>query len=238
MSHRYRKVYESVDMYSPNQLKAKGISYKILHSSDTKFRALISYREYKYYLKVFPLFRENIPSINFGTIKQEGESLDMKTLLNVPHTPLILAAIMGLLRFWVDMFNIQKMEYGADGRVRKGLYDLYLSKHFSDFERTTEVVKGKEVNILTRKVNEMKLLNIYADILKEEQIEGGLSAGMSIADIARKYNYPFSKMVQQLKRGIQVEKEHTENLKIAMEIAKDHLAEDPEYYIKLKKIEK
>lgn len=41
----------------------------------------------------------------------------------------------------------------------------------------------------------------------------------------------------QLKMGVEVEKEHTTNPKIAEIIAKHHLAEDPEYYTKLKKME-
>jgi len=43
---------------------------------------------------------------------------------------------------------------------------------------------------------------------------------------------------QQLKNGIKTELEHTKNHKVAKEIAKDHLSEDPNYYKKLKKIEK
>lgn len=42
---------------------------------------------------------------------------------------------------------------------------------------------------------------------------------------------------KQLAMGIRVELEHTKNLKIAREIAMDHLKEDPRYYTKLKKIE-
>ena len=38
---------------------------------------------------------------------------------------------------------------------------------------------------------------------------------------------------EELKKGIKVEKEHTDNPKIAMKIALDHLAEDPKYYTKL-----
>jgi hypothetical protein len=41
--------------------------------------------------------------------------------------------------------------------------------------------------------------------------------------------------VEQLKVGIEVESEHTPHKEIATIIAKHHLAEDPEYYIKLKK---
>ena len=42
----------------------------------------------------------------------------------------------------------------------------------------------------------------------------------------------------ELKRGIEVEKEHTESAEEAKQIALDHLAEDPKYYTKLKKIHK
>jgi len=39
---------------------------------------------------------------------------------------------------------------------------------------------------------------------------------------------------EQLEMGIKVEHEHTTNVDIAEVIAKHHLAEDPEYYSKLK----
>ena len=39
----------------------------------------------------------------------------------------------------------------------------------------------------------------------------------------------------QLKKGIEVEKEHTTDEKVAAKIALDHLAEDPDYYTKLTK---
>ena len=41
----------------------------------------------------------------------------------------------------------------------------------------------------------------------------------------------------QLAMGIEIEKEHTDNEDIATAIAKDHLSESPDYYIKLKAIE-
>jgi hypothetical protein len=43
---------------------------------------------------------------------------------------------------------------------------------------------------------------------------------------------------QQLKMGVDVEMEHTDNKEVAETIAKQHLEEDPEYYTKLKKMEK
>lgn len=43
---------------------------------------------------------------------------------------------------------------------------------------------------------------------------------------------------KQLEIGIKVEHEHTKLRGVAEIIAKQHLAEDPEYYTKLKKMEK
>lgn len=43
---------------------------------------------------------------------------------------------------------------------------------------------------------------------------------------------------QQLERGTKVEMEHTTDPKIARQIAKDHLAESPDYYVELTKMER
>jgi len=42
---------------------------------------------------------------------------------------------------------------------------------------------------------------------------------------------------EQLNMGIEIEKEHTDDPALAKEIAKDHLAEIPDYYTRLKKME-
>jgi Zn-dependent peptidase ImmA (M78 family) len=64
----------------------------------------------------------------------------------------------------------------------------------------------------------------------------GLSKGMSVQDIAKKYNVSVDVLKQQLKKGIKVEREHTNDAKKAARIAMDHLSEDPKYYTKLDKI--
>ncbi len=42
---------------------------------------------------------------------------------------------------------------------------------------------------------------------------------------------------KQLKMGIEVEKEHSDDIKIRKQIAKAHLVENPEYYTYLKEME-
>lgn len=55
--------------------------------------------------------------------------------------------------------------------------------------------------------------------------------------IASKFNVDYTYVMHQLQQGIKVEMEHTSNLQAAKEIALDHLAERPDYYERLKKVE-
>ena len=66
---------------------------------------------------------------------------------------------------------------------------------------------------------------------------GGLSDGMTVQDIVDKHNADYNQIVDQLMMGKDVEMEHTNNEKLSLKIAKDHLVEDPEYYTKLKNME-
>ena len=60
----------------------------------------------------------------------------------------------------------------------------------------------------------------------------------TVQDIAKKFNKSTKYILDQLKAGIRVEKEHTDQFEVAMEIALDHLNERPDYYEVLKSAEK
>jgi hypothetical protein len=79
-----------------------------------------------------------------------------------------------------------------------------------------------------------------------EKIPGGLAKGKTLKDIAKMHSKGkmkgdiedvFKTLKKELVKGVKTELEHTDSIKIAMEIAKDHLYEDPHYYTKLSKIE-
>lgn len=59
----------------------------------------------------------------------------------------------------------------------------------------------------------------------------------SINDISKKHGYSITKLENELKKGIKVEQEHTDNAEMAKEIALDHLAELPDYYTRLDDME-
>ncbi len=84
-----------------------------------------------------------------------------------------------------------------------------------------------------------------------KKLKGGLADTSNLFDLAAKHvedktvkkQSPeriakmLTHLTQQLVKGIKVEMEHTDDIEIAKEIAMDHLAEDPNYYTKLKRIE-
>lgn len=86
---------------------------------------------------------------------------------------------------------------------------------------------------------------------KEEKLKGGESDKLTLMNIAQKHAYDDSTdsvskskinkmylhLKRQLNKGIKIEMEHTKSKKVATEIAKDHLSENPNYYTELKKIE-
>jgi hypothetical protein len=48
---------------------------------------------------------------------------------------------------------------------------------------------------------------------------------------------PSDVAIEQIRKGMRVEREHTPDQEIALEIVLDHLAEDPKYYDKLERID-
>ncbi len=70
-------------------------------------------------------------------------------------------------------------------------------------------------------------MNWYIVAKKHEMVGKSKEEGVSRKDVSP----------SELKSGIEVEKEHTKDDKMAERIALDHLAEIPDYYTRLKKME-
>jgi hypothetical protein len=64
----------------------------------------------------------------------------------------------------------------------------------------------------------------YKDFFKEDMLSGGKGDNKKTSDFDP----------EQVALGLKVEMEHTKDKKIAMEIVKDHLSENPNYYSELK----
>jgi hypothetical protein len=142
---------EIIDIYSPEELNSKNIEYTIDREALTRFRVNLKYKDQYYTLTILPLFNPKRPSISFGSTDENYENLNLNQLLNSPYSSRILAAIFGLIRYWVDKYNIQQFEYGAEGKVRNKLYNYYLTKHFSDFENTHEKMGDAVLQVWKKK---------------------------------------------------------------------------------------
>ena len=70
-----------------------------------------------------------------------------------------------------------------------------------------------------------------------DNIPGGMAQYATIGDIAKMHKTPLDQIIKQIVKGVKIESEHTTDLDIAMEIAFDHVYENPTYYDDLKKIE-
>ena len=121
--------------------------------------------------------------------------------------------------------------------------------------------KADDVKKVSKKLNN-KAMSGYEDIdenwdseyeevdeiaVQTDRIPGGLAKGKTLIDLAKRWDSKgyydpkqFAKeyIKPKLQQGIKVEMEHTTDVRIATEIAMDHLWEDLKYYDKLATIEK
>ena len=71
------------------------------------------------------------------------------------------------------------------------------------------------------------------------KLDGYLRILNESTDLGKHNDVPDSKFnSKELKMGVDIEKEHTDDPAIAKRIAKDHLSEFPDYYTRLEKMEK
>lgn len=120
-----------------------------------------------------------------------------------------------------------------------GLKTLKDVKDFKDREGGAELKDIKRVRKELGpdfKIKESKKCNV--DLDEALGLKEGISKDMTAEDIAKKHNVSVKAIKAQVKKGIKVEKEHTDDEKKAERIALDHLFEIPNYYDKLDKMEK
>lgn len=146
------------------------------------------------------------------------------------------------LGYAMQQFRTGKWSHGKTvGYLRKNMPKLSISHELYELNKSIANVKktmAKEGLSFKNKIGWQKYLMELEDkkkilertnkpdrIFSKEYIKGGLAEGKSSQIFKPK----------QLKKGIEVELEHTKSRRIAKEIAKDHLVENSKYYDKLEK---
>jgi hypothetical protein len=121
-----------------------------------------------------------------------------------------------------------------------------LTKDITDKVKTPVLPKFKTestiVDRILRSLNEEEDCSCAENKKKSQEPEKGYVKGskpvMSVEDIASKHGVSPARIQKQLKMGVKVEGEHTTNKEEAEGIALQHLAEKPNYYTELKKVER
>ena len=109
-----------------------------------------------------------------------------------------------------------------DEAKAKEAIDGILAKADGDF--------GAAIGMLTSGLGEAVEAN-------EDMVPGGLADGMTAEDLAKKHGVEVAEIEAAIEKGVKVEMEHTDDEKIAHEVAMDHIFEDPKYYDKLADME-
>lgn len=107
-------------------------------------------------------------------------------------------------------------------RIDRHKQDMKAEKNPEVLTAMKDELKRKEQN-LKRALSENGVLNVPT---------------MTPEQLAKHHNIPLSQVQAAIKKGVKIEQEHTKHLKVANEIARDHIKEDPKYYDKLEKVEK
>lgn len=133
--------------------------------------------------------------------------------------------------------NIEKYKPGKIGKY-------FISSKAGNFSRASAYFDKKEKERLEKlDINEFnseckKMIDDNIKKIKEDKLPGGLSDNFTLEDLSKKHNVSIDYLKKQLELGIKVESEHTSDKEVQREIAMDHLSEKPNYYEKLKLVEK
>lgn len=131
-----------------------------------------------------------------------------------------------------QLYTIYNVKTGTDK------HSAIVAQEVIDIVKTDAGQDAENINTLEEARVYLEQNGYILDELEPEfALGGGLADNMSVSDIAKLHNVSKEDIEYQLKKGIQVEMEHTGNRMTAREIAMDHLVESPEYYTLLENME-
>jgi hypothetical protein len=100
------------------------------------------------------------------------------------------------------------------------------------------LLPGGSIPILAYNLIKKKKEIKQPEEIMENKLVGGRADNETIKDLSKKFRVTVKYLQQQLKKGMKVESEHTDDKEKQKEIASDHLAEFPNYYEELEGVEK
>lgn len=128
--------------------------------------------------------------------------------------------------------NMQEMKIPSD------ILQSSIMSYESENDKPQQSVKEQYLSNYANSVKSLIESDLKEmDSVGKKKIPGGLSQGKTLNNFSKKYGVSVDVIKQKIKDGAKVELEHTTDINIATEIARDHVWEDLNYYKKLAKIE-
>lgn len=169
-----------------------------------------------------------------GYMAKGGEVFDYKN----KYSPLNITNSNDVKNFFDYLTNVEKISFHPDDKFEGNMNDSFtkkqainLDKYMDDCFLIMGLPKNKDKDIYEIALNSQK------SFAKGGQVVGRKAKGVSVKKIADMHNVTEKYLRKQLQRGQKVELEHTTDEAVAYAIAKDHIYENPDYYILLQQIE-
>jgi len=169
-----------------------------------------------------------------GYMEKGGEVFDYKN----KYSPLNITNSNDVKTFFDYLTNVEKISFHPDDTFEGNMSDNFTKKQAVNLDTYMDdcflimgLPKNKDKDIYEIALNSQK------SFAKGSSVVGRKAKGVSVKKIADMHNVTEKYLRKQLQRGQKVELEHTTDESVAYAIAKDHIYENPDYYILLEKIE-
>ena len=128
---------ESIDIYDLNKLK-ESTNYQIKKEDKENFQVIFSPKESpnKYQFKIEYDKDDMVMFGEFGII--QGDKISTTKQPKDKYVLNVLSTVFSLLRYYLDKYNIKKLKFEIEPGIKDELYNLYLKKHFNDYNIKTE----------------------------------------------------------------------------------------------------
>jgi len=166
--------------------------------------------------------------------------------------------IIGLINYYEFAFSVfeayvKKLKKGVEGYMQGELNERveeYVLEEIKPKQKTIKKAAKKKVVEVVEETESKDDSDSYknggiAESVSnpknkriDEVLKGGKADSMDEMALAKKHNVSLETIQKQIEKGMAFEKEHTDNVTVQREIAKDHVEEFVDYYDRLKEMEK
>lgn len=170
---------------------------------------------------------------NYGELNEDIQAIWLSKRKDLPET-------LDKVRY-PYLYERNEMPHLSDTRynqivynaLHEGKYDALIKDESISSNKAAFIIESAGFEIPDTLLSDAK----YEKHKEVESLVGGYADSQTIFDISERHKVPVKEIIRQFKKGLKVEREHTNDKSKMAEIVKDHLFESPYYYDVLLKSE-